>query len=155
MDKNEGEYKYGNIHKILAHSYAMYFVLFLIGIMLDIFLDINFFNASFMAPLGIAALIFGSILILWAQYTSRNLNKQNISKETFCKGPYCYTRNPTHWGLFFLMLGFGIITNSFFVVIFTLLAFIISRFTFLEKQEKILAEKYGVHYLEYKKSVKL
>ena len=79
----------------------------------------------------------------------------NVTKENFCKGPYCYARHPTHWGLFFLILGFGIILNALFVILCTLISFIVTKFVFIEKQEKILAEKYGAPYLEYKKSVKL
>lgn len=143
------------VHKILAHSYSMYFVLFLIGVCFDIIFKFKIFTSSTMVPVGLIFLILASFLILWAQKTSRNLNTENLSKESFCKGPYCYTRSPTHWGLFLLMLGFGIMTNALFVILSTLVSFIISRFVFLEKQENILASKYGTPYLEYKKSVKL
>ena len=108
-----------------------------------------------MAPIGVAFLLLATILILWAQMTSRNLSKQNITKETFCKGPYCYTRSPTHWGLFLLLLGFGFIANAFFLIILTLISFVITKFIFLEKEENALAMKYGAPYLEYKKEVKL
>jgi protein-S-isoprenylcysteine O-methyltransferase Ste14 len=108
-----------------------------------------------MVPAGTLILILATILVFWAQKTSRSLDTKNMSKETFCKGPYCYTRSPTHWGLFFLMLGFGIIANAVFVVLFTLIAFLLVRFIFLEKEERILTEKYGAPYLEYKESVRL
>ena len=78
-----------------------------------------------------------------------------MTKETFCQGPYCYTRTPTHWGLFFLVLGFGILVNAFFVVVTTIVSFIVSKFIFLRRGEAILAKKYGTPYLEYKKQVKL
>lgn len=143
------------VHGILAHSYSTYFILFLIGVYLDLVFRFKIFSNSFMVPTGIILLVFASFLILWAQKTSRDLKKENISKETFCRGPYCYTRSPTHWGLFLLMLGFGIITNAVFVILFTLISFIITKFVFLGKEEAILAEKYGTPYLEYKKQVRL
>lgn len=143
------------VHWILAHSYTLYFILFLASVLLDFIFRIKIFISPVMVPVGVALLIFASFLILWAQKTSRNLDIKNVSKETFCKGPYCYARSPTHWGLFFLMLGFGIIVNAVFVVLFTLISFLITRFTFLDKQEAVLAEKYGEPYLEYKRSVKL
>jgi protein-S-isoprenylcysteine O-methyltransferase Ste14 len=106
--------------------------------------------------IGFIILILATLLILWAQKTSRDLRKvQPVKMEHFCRGPYCYTRSPTHFGLLFLMLGFGTIVNSFFIVICTFAAFIITRFVFLDKEEKILEEKYGTPYLEYKKKVKL
>ena len=157
MTKNEIENKNlhkPSVHKILAHSYSMYFVLFLVGVTLDLVFRFKFFSSSMILSVGSILLIFGSILILWAQYTSRNLKKENVTKETFCHGPYCYTRTPTNFGLFFLILGFGMITNAFFVILFSVISFIIAKFIFLDKQEKVLAEKYGTPYLEYKKSVK-
>jgi|SRR6185369_13763685 len=142
------------VHWILAHSYTLFFILFLAGVCLDVFLPVKIFTKSIFAFSGVIFLIFGTFLILWAQKTSRDLKKENITKETFCQGPYCYTRSPTHWGLFFLTLGFGLIANALFVVLTTLISLIISRFVFLDRQEKILAEKYGEPYLEYKKTVR-
>ncbi len=154
-NSDQAHFNKKNVHKVLAHSYTMYFILFLVGVILDMIFRFKIFTSSFMLPVGFSVLIFATSLILWAQMTSRNLKTENVSKETFCKGPYCYTRSPTHWGLFFLMLGFGIIANAFFVILTTLFSFFISRFIFLEKEEKILTDKYGTPYLEYKKSVKL
>ena len=107
-----------------------------------------------MAFLGLPFLIFGTFLIFWAQISSHKLNKENMNKETFSKGPYRYTRGPTIFGVFLVMLGFGITTNALFVIIIAILAFLINKFTFIKKEEEILAEKYGIPYLEYKQSVK-
>lgn len=143
-----------SVHWILAHSYTMYFILFLVGVYLDVIFKLKIFSNPIWALTGIVFLIFASFLILWAQKTSRDLNTENVTKETFYRGPYCYTRSPTHWGLFFLMLGFGIVANAVFVILFTLISFLISKFIFLDKEESLLAEKYGTPYLEYKKLVK-
>ncbi|KKR60950.1 hypothetical protein A2643_00230 [Candidatus Nomurabacteria bacterium RIFCSPHIGHO2_01_FULL_39_220] len=143
------------VHKILAHSYTLYFFLFLVGVYLDFIFPFEIFTNSIWVSTGILLLIFSTILIIWAQKTSRNLDIQNIRKETFYQGPYRYARSPTHWGLFLLMFGFGIIANALFVILSTLISSLISRFIFLKRQENILAEKYGAPYLEYKKAVKL
>jgi protein-S-isoprenylcysteine O-methyltransferase Ste14 len=142
------------VHGILAHSYSVYFILFLIGVYLDIFFKFKVFTNFMMVPIGATILVLGSLLILWAQRANLDLKKDTLNKKTFCRGPYCYTRSPTHVGLFLLMLGFGIISNAFFVILFTIISFIVLKFTFLNKQEKVLAEKYGDHYMEYKKSVR-
>ncbi|OGI70970.1 hypothetical protein A3C60_00475 [Candidatus Nomurabacteria bacterium RIFCSPHIGHO2_02_FULL_37_45] len=151
--KKEHPHK-NKVHRILAHSYLIYFILLLIGVSLDLIFRFKISTNVTILSVGAVFLVFGTILILWAQRTSRDLKKNNISKETFCHGPYCYTRSPTHWGLFFLILGFGIIANAVFVIFSTVISFFLTRFIFLEKQENILAEKYGVPYLEYKKMVK-
>ena len=144
------------VHKILAHSYFFYFLMFLSGVLLDLLFPVKIFNSPLMLFFGLTLIIFSSVLILWAQMTSRDLvnAKEDINTETFCKGPYCFTRSPTHWGLFFLILGFGIVANAFFIILFTLVSFFTTKFIFLRKEEIILAEKYGAPYLEYKKKVK-
>lgn len=144
-----------SIHKVLAHSYSVYFLFFLIGVTLDLLFKFKIYISSVMVPLGLMLLVLGTILILWAQETSRNLTSENLSKDSFRKGPYCFTRSPTHWGLFLLILGFGIISNALFLVLSTLISFLITRFIFLEKEEAILAHKYGTPYLEYQKIVNL
>lgn len=142
------------VHKTLAQSYFMYFLLLILGVFLDLFFPIKIFHNSVMASVGLVLLVLATVLIVWAQNTSRNLNVQNLSKESFCRGPYCYTRTPTNYGLFLLTIGFGFIMNAFFIILFTVISFVIARFGFLKKQEKILADRYGQAYLEYKKIVK-
>ncbi len=142
------------IHRILAHSYSFYFIALLAGILLDILFPLRIFKSSATAPVGLTFLVLATLLIFWAQHTSRNLADENLSKESFCRGPYCYTRSPTHWGLFLLTLGFGIVANASFVVISTIVSFFITKFIFIKKQEEILEQKYGTPYLEYKKAVK-
>ena len=151
-DKNTSKL---SVHRVLAHSYTMYFVLFLIGVTLDLIFRLKIFRTSIMVPTGFFFLVLATVIILWAQKTGRDLRKvKEVKTEHFCRGPYCYTRSPTHWGLFFMMLGFGIMANAVFVILFTLISFIIAKLVFLDKEETILEEKYGAPYQEYKKLVK-
>ena len=143
------------VHNVLAHSYIVYFVLFLLGVFLDFIFEIEILPGSILVPTGIFFLILATIIIFWAQRTGEQFRKVAEPKiENFHRGPYRYTRMPTHWGLCFLMLGFGFITDAFFVIVTTLLSFFITKYIFVEKQEHILADKYGESYLEYKKKVK-
>ena len=154
MEQFENPHKH-KVHHVLAHSYSVYFILFLIGFFLDLVYKVSLFADSTMLPLGVSILVLATGLIFWAQKTGRDFKKvAEVKMEHFCRGPYCYTRIPTQFGLFFLMLGFGIITNSFFVSLLAVVAFIIAKFVFIGKQEKMLEQKYGVHYTEYKKAVK-
>ncbi|KKR78979.1 MAG: hypothetical protein UU24_C0020G0005 [Candidatus Nomurabacteria bacterium GW2011_GWA2_40_9] len=153
MDK---EFKNHTVHKTLAHSYIVYFLILVLGVCLDLLFPIRIFHTSIMAPIGFVFLVFASFIIFWAQKSSRDLLKaEEVTKEHFCRGPYCYSRTPTHWGLFFLALGFGFIMNAFFIILFTIISFIITKITFVQKQEKLLEQKFGAPYTEYKKSVKL
>lgn len=153
--ETENKYLHKNkVHKILAHSYSVYLIFLLIGVCLDVFFSFKIFDNSFVAYIGVLFLMLGAVLIFWAQKTSRNFKKNIINKEMFYHGPYRFTRTPTNFGLFFLMLGFGLVVNAFFIVLFAFICFILGKFVFLDKQEKILEEKYGAPYIEYKKLVK-
>ncbi len=154
-DQNKQNTYKDSVHWVLTHGYAAHFILFLVGVTLDIVFHQNLFSGNFMRPIGLVMLVLSTLLIVWAQVTSRYLPQENITVETFCRGPYCYTRSPTHWGLFFMIIGFGIITNAFFVVVTTILAGILSKSVFLRREEKLLAAKYGAAYLEYKKKVRI
>ncbi len=143
------------VHSTLAHSYMVYFLLLFVGVGLDLIFPIRIFHSGIMISVGFLFLILATALVVWAQHSSKNFDTSTISKETFCKGPYCYTRTPTHWGLFFLVLGFGFVMNAFFIITLTIISFIITKVFFLKKQESILIDKYGKHYEEYKKSVKI
>ncbi len=143
------------VHHVLVHSYSLYFLLFILGVFLDLVFPVKIFHNSAVTIIGLLLIILSPLLILWAQRTSRDLrNVENIKKEHFCRGPYCYTRNPTHLGLVILMLGFGIMANAFFIVLFTVIYTIFARFIFIKKEELILVNKYGAPYIEYRKSVR-
>lgn len=144
----------GSIHTILAHSYMAYFFLFLLGLLFHAFFPIKISNNAFIIFLSFLFLFFGTLLIFWAQHTSRKLDKSNITKETFYHGPYCYVRMPTHIGLFMLMLGLGLLINSFSIILFSIISLLVNKLYFIKKEEDFLIKKYGSPYLEYKKSVR-
>jgi protein-S-isoprenylcysteine O-methyltransferase Ste14 len=129
------------VHWVLAYSYSVYFTLFLVGVFLDLIFNLKFLNFSPVTSIGVIFIVLATGLIFWAQRTSRNLKKETLTKETFCKGPYRFTRSPTHWGLFLLILGFGIIINAIFVVISAIISLILTKLIYLKKEETILEKK--------------
>src|SRR3989344_1533147 len=100
----------GRIHKILAESYLFYFLFFLLGGYLDLIFPIKPIPGQAGRALGLAVIVFATLLVLSA--------------------------------------------NALFVMLFILLAFVVTRALFITEEEKILEKKYGSAYLEYKKSVK-
>ncbi len=145
-----------NVHAVLAHSYIFYFVSFLAGLLLHFLLPIRIYQTEITVTVGLIFLLLATILIVWAQSTShKEGHRQEGDKDRFRHGPYCYTRTPTHWGLFFLMFGFGLVINSMFVVLLSVVSMVLTRLLFIRKEESILARKYGEPYLEYKRSVRL
>jgi len=154
METNTTNPHKNKVHRILAHSYLIQFIFFLVGVCLDSVYKLKISPNPILVPAGLTLLILGTILVIWAQKTTHNLKPVSLDKEPFFHGPYKYTRSPTHVGLFLLMFGFGIMINAWFVVILSLISFAISKFSFLHEQEKILEQKYGAPYSEYKKAVR-
>jgi protein-S-isoprenylcysteine O-methyltransferase Ste14 len=145
------------VHSVLAYSYLVFLFSVILGVIFDIFIKNKIFSDIIYQQIGFFMLVISSIIIYWAQSTSSNYAK-NINKDKtrsqFEYGPYRYLRSPTHFGLFIMTLGLSLIINSLFSVLFTLIAYIISKFFFLKKEEEILEDKYGEVYTEYKEKVK-
>ena len=142
------------VHRVLADSYTVYLLAFVLGLFFSAGWPIKIFQNDLLVNVSAVILFLSSFLILWAQRSSKKFNKEDLTKESFENGPYRFTRNPTNLGLFLSIVSFGIIINSFFVVLFSLIAFFISRLVFIKKEEKLLDKKYGDPYLEYKKVVR-
>lgn len=147
----------GAIHLILVHSYSVFLIAIILGVFFDTLLKEKIFSSNIYQWVGFFMLIFSSLIIFWAQKTSmdykKNINKRE-NKSHFESGPYQYLRSPTHFGLFIMTLGFGLIINSLFTIVFTIIGYTISKLFFLKKEEILLENKYGQVYSDYKKKVK-
>lgn len=152
--------KFKKISHVTAYPPMMYLAALLVGLLLELLIPIRVIPGFISNYVGIPLLLLAPLIILSAQKSSRAFNK-NTTEESmldignmFHKGIYKYTRNPTYLGLFLLLLGFGLMANLFFVVVTTVIAFIITHAVFLKHEEKILEHKYGELYTEYKKKVR-
>ncbi|MCX6757506.1 MAG: hypothetical protein NTZ44_01310 [Candidatus Nomurabacteria bacterium] len=154
--QEQKEHSHKSVHLHLAHSYSLYFFGLLFGLIFDFIFPLRLFSSGVSTFFGITLIIFSSILILWAQKISHPFYIDNVLEgRLFHKGPYRFTKSPTHLGLALLVIGFGFLINAFFVIIFTILAFITSKVTYLRKRELFLEKNFGEAYKEYKKSVHL
>jgi protein-S-isoprenylcysteine O-methyltransferase Ste14 len=160
IEYQENEFKIKRketVHFVLLHSYLIFFIAIILGAFLDVLFKIKIFSNNIYQYIGFGMLIISSIIIYWAQSTSVNYQERVHKKEGrshFEFGPYRYMRSPTHFGLFIMTFGFSLIINSLFGVILTLVAYSITKLFFLRKEEKILENKYGEVYREYKKKVR-
>ncbi len=144
------------VHHILSRSYSVYFFSVMAGMILGtIFSDRFAFLYS--REFGFFVMVIGTMVIYWAQSTSGKSKKHAIATNTprnFARGPYKITRNPTHIGLAMLTIGFGFVSGSFFILVFSILAFLTSKIVFLPAEEKVLEQKYGEDYIKYKNKVR-
>ena len=149
----------GLIHSVLAYSYGVYFIGLLIGILIDVLSPV-YMEASYLDELGFTFLILGTLLIYWAQSTSRGLGKKvretgGPSHTHFRKGPYIFSRSPTHLGLAILTIGFGLLASAFSVIVTSALSYLITMTIFIRREEALLEEKYGESYRKYKELTSL
>jgi protein-S-isoprenylcysteine O-methyltransferase Ste14 len=147
----------GMVHVILSQSYTVFLIAVFFGLILDLAWHITIFNDPFYSYAGFAMIVLGSVLAYWAQSTTRCTKKEmedGLQERDFERGPYKYSRNPTHLGLTLMTLGLGFILHSFFSVVAIIFASLITKFIFLRKEERLLERKYGATYCEYKRKVK-
>jgi len=135
----------------------VFFVGLVVGSLGELYFPVHFPNSG-LKFIGTLFLFIGPLLILWAQKTSSKTRKLRYEAEsvidTFAHGPYAFTRSPTHYGIGIMFLGYSFIVGSVWLVLTTLLAFVVAKVFLLKKEEKILVEKYGEGYRDYKKKVK-
>lgn len=146
------------VHVVLGHSYLFYFLALILGILADVFIRVRLVGDNH-PSLGFIAIVVGTILIYWAQNTSRQAHHRKGSSSVsgymrFMGGPYEFTRSPTHLGLGLMMVGVSFVLQSVSLLVCSIVAFLVTRYIFIWKEEKILAENYGEDYIEYKKHVK-
>jgi len=156
IEQKESSLRDGMVHFVLSHSYMIFFGAIILGAIFHTIFNIRIFSGLVFPYIGAVMIVLGSALIYWAQSTSGCVQKEkgdNRTEADFERGPYKYSRNPTHIGLSMMTLGLGLILNSLFTILFLIIASIITKSVFLKEEEKLLEKKYGQAYCDYKKKV--
>ena len=153
--KNNESFIGGMVHNILSHSYTVFLLAVVFGLILDVFIPIYIFNDPIYQYIGLSMIVLGPAIIYWAQSTSNatKVGNRNLTERNFERGPYKYSRNPTHIGLSIMTIGLGFLLNSVFSILLVAVASLITKFIFLRKEEGLLEKRYGQAYLDYKKKV--
>jgi protein-S-isoprenylcysteine O-methyltransferase Ste14 len=148
------------VHQLLAHSYLIYLASIVIGFGAHLLWPLSFAFPYFQEA-GFFIIIIGTSLAAWAQYTGQKsagirnqVGQNNVEHKHFCYGPYKFSRIPTQYGLSIMTIGLAVLYGSVFMLASTVLAFLISRFFIIPRQECHLENKYGDSYREYKQHVK-
>lgn len=156
--KEKGEkVRQGMVHFVLSRSYSMFLFAVVLGALSDIVFPNTILSGVWFQSVGFVCIMLGSLLIYWAQKMTRcgptNMPKDIVELD-FEKGPYKYTRNPTHIGLTVMTLGLAFVVQSFFMLIFVSVIAIVGKVVFVRRQELLLEKKYGKAYCDYKKKVR-
>jgi protein-S-isoprenylcysteine O-methyltransferase Ste14 len=141
-----------HIHHLLSLSYITHFVAILGAFLLQYI--VPFAQFAKYQEVGFLLMFVGTWLVFYSQHISRKkvmLRKDItlLTSESFEHGPYKFLRSPTHVGLFILSLGFSFMTGMLWMFIMSAVAFVVTKFTFLRQEEKILRARYGDAYVQY------
>jgi protein-S-isoprenylcysteine O-methyltransferase Ste14 len=144
MEQTHTQEQTSSLQITLAHSYLVYFIFSLLGLLADTIFDIGrpIADGQWIA---LACFIIGPAIIFWAQATSA---KQDAIAY-FQRGPYRFVRNPTQIGVLILISGYSAVSGSMIFLLTTLVSYLISN-RFFKKYESILHRQYGADYKEYK-----
>ena len=101
---------------------------------------------------GLVAWVFGNSLSIWA-FGALGLNSTIGNEGNLIKqGPYRFSRNPQYVGFMFALTGWGLMTNSIFTLIVSMLAWI-PLLIVPVVEEPWLLTKFGTEYKEYMQTV--
>lgn len=143
----------GDIQIILSKSYTLFLFAFVLGLMMDVILRLRI-NLVNIENIGILLVVLATLVIYWAQTVNKTPKYLSDGTRNFRCGPYAYSRHPTYLSIFLLMLGAAFLMNSYSILIASVVAFVISIFTFMAKEERRHIKKYGQLYIDYMKKVR-
>ena len=104
--------------------------------------------------LGMLVMLFGTVFRFWAIRTLGKYFTPTVviqkGQQLVTAGPYKYLRHPSYTGVFFTLLGSGIVLGNWLSVLFCVLAFgaILVR---INVEEKVLLQHFGAEYENYMK----
>jgi protein-S-isoprenylcysteine O-methyltransferase Ste14 len=107
---------------------------------------------------GLILVGVGSWLRFWGGTVFYGKNRSMVSFKApptlVTTGPWKYSRNPLYLGLILIGLGFSLLFASTFDLSFTLVGAVLLQIEVVINEEKILSQKFGIEYADYKKQVR-
>lgn len=108
--------------------------------------------------LGIVLAALSTVIIAWGRMTMQhggtNIDPTKPSLAIVTGGPFGYSRNPLYVGLMGLLLGIGLIFNTWWGVLALVPVFLILHSGVVLREETYLERKFGEPYRTYKASVR-
>ncbi len=143
-------------HKIMPPIY--FIILFLLAIVSHFVSPIMKIVQAPFTYSGIALIIFGLIMVIWAGSLFKKnrtpIKPDEIPTSLVTTGPFCISRQPIYLGLTIILLGESIFLGTFITFIFPAIFAILMDIIFIPIEEKNLEMVFGEKYLDYKKKVR-
>ncbi|AZO12351.1 MULTISPECIES: isoprenylcysteine carboxylmethyltransferase family protein [unclassified Mesorhizobium] len=151
----------GAKHGIIPWPPVIYVVAIVLSILLGLLYPLPWigdilgeilFAAGWVALLGVVALWITAIRVMLRARTTFDPNAEPAHLVT--SGPFGITRNPMYLANTLLLIGVAFITGIAWFLLFAFLAAFATQKMAIEKEEKILAAKFGKKYRDYAKRVR-
>lgn len=102
--------------------------------------------------------VAGSALFVYTVFLFKILGQGTLApweptKKLIVEGPYRYCRNPMITGVFFMIIGEGLMLFSTNIIAWAVAFFIINTLYFIFVEERSMMQRFGSDYLKYKKHV--
>lgn len=110
-------------------------------------------NIGFLFVLSAFILDGLSVLQFFRVHTTINPLHPEKAEKLVITGSYCYSRNPMYMGLLFMLFGWGIVLGSVSPFVMPVLFIFIITKQQIIPEEKILEQKFGQQYSDYKNKV--
>lgn len=110
------------------------------------------FAAGWVALFGVAALWFTAIRTMTRAKTT--LNPNAIPDHLVTTGPFAVSRNPMYLANTLLLIGVGLISGIAWFLLLAVVAAFVTQKVAIEREEKVLTEKFGKRYRDYSKKVR-
>ncbi len=117
----------------------------------DVFGDI-LFAIGWISLLAVAALWFSAFHMMIRARTT--LNPSGTPEHLLTGGPFGVSRNPIYLANTVLLIGLGLIVGSVWFLLLAFCAAFLTRKLAIEREEKILAERFGKRYRDYARRVR-
>lgn len=142
--------------KIFPSTYFMIFLVLIIALhyILPIF-QIIYFPYRW---LGIALVIFGIIMNLWAdnifKIKKTTVKPDQVPSFLIMEGPFRISRHPMYLGMAAILLGAAVFFGSLITFLVPLVFIVLVQMKFIAMEEQKMKNVFGQKYIDYQKRVR-
>ncbi|MFH0989959.1 MAG: isoprenylcysteine carboxylmethyltransferase family protein [bacterium] len=106
------------------------------------------------ACIGLSGLVVNVITIGYFNRSGQNTLPWEPTPSLILKGPYRFSRNPMYLSVLIMQVGFGVMINVLWIILFSIPAMIVVHFLAVLLEENYLTERFGEEYLRYTRRVR-
>ena len=144
--------------RIIAPPPVAYIAALVAGVVVHVFTPLRLFPEYWIGqPTGWPVVVAGLALLAWGAVTMKRAGEspefKDATRTIVDAGPFRFTRNPLYTGVTLAYLGFSLVSNSFWPLIFIPLPLAFTQFVVM-RGERYLEARLGDEYRSYRHRVR-